>query len=126
VKRLMVVLSCFLVCLLLPVTGWAQPATPVPIPTPSTTMIAFDHDGINTDGYKIKIDTAAAVAITPTCVPGPPRTCEFPFPAMTPGNHSFVVIAWNIAGEAASAPYAVSMVVVPMVPISIRVIVRLP
>jgi hypothetical protein len=119
----MLVLSVLLMLagllLLAPVAG-AQ--TPVPSPTPATTMIAFDHDGVNTDGYRIKIDAAAATAITPTCaVVGAVRTCEIPFPALTPGAHSLVLIAWNIAGEASSDPFLVTVVVVPVKPVNIRI-----
>jgi hypothetical protein len=96
--------------------------TPVPSPTPATTRLAFDHDGVNTDGYRLKVDEAVAVAITPTCaVVASVRTCEIPFPALTPGAHSLVLIAWNIAGEAASAPFAVTVVVIPAVPANIRI-----
>jgi hypothetical protein len=108
--------------LLAPVAG-AQ--TPVPSPTPATIMIAFDHDGVNTDGYRIKIDAAPAVAIAPTCaVVASVRTCETPFPAMTPGNHSFVLIAWNAAGEASSPPFLVTLFVAPTAPTTIRIVIR--
>ena len=97
-RRLLFVLLFLL--LALPVSA----QTPVPSPTPATTRLAFDHDGVNTDGYRLKIDAEAAVAITPTCaVVATVRTCELPFPALTPGQHVLVLIAWNIAGETAKA-----------------------
>jgi hypothetical protein len=106
--------------LLAPVAG-AQ--TPVPSPTPATTKLAFDHDGVNTDGYRLKIDAAAAVAITPTCaVVGSVRSCDIPFPALTPGAHTLIVIAWNIAGEAQSDPFAVNVIVVPAKATNIRIV----
>ena len=100
---------------------WAQ--TPVPSPTPATTRIAFDHDGVNTDGYRIKIDTAEQVALVAECAgTGEARTCTAPFPALTPGQHTLYIIAWNVAGEASSDPFMVSVVVVPVKPGNIRII----
>jgi hypothetical protein len=115
-------LATFALALALLAPMSAQAQTPVPSPTPATTKLAFDHDGINTDGYRMKVDATAAVAITPTCaVVATVRTCELPFPALTPGAHSLVLIAWNIAGESASAPFLVTVVVVPTVPTNIRI-----
>jgi len=100
---------------------WAQ--TPVPSPTPATTRIAFDHDGVNTDGYKIKIDTAEPVALVAECAgTGEARTCTAPFPALTPGQHSLVIIAFNAAAEAASDPFLVTVFVQPAKPLNIRII----
>ena len=115
--------ACVLTVLALAMPASAQ--TPVPSPTPPTTLIAFDHDGVNTDGYRIKIDAAAAVAVTPTCaVVGAARTCEFTFPAMTPGNHTLWIIAWNAAGEGTSVPFAVTVFVAPVAPGNIRIVIR--
>jgi len=115
-RRLLFVLLVLL--LALPVSA----QTPVPSPTPPTTRLAFDHDGVNTDGYKLQIDSQAAAVVTATCaVVSAVRTCEIPFPALTPGAHTLVLIAWNIAGEAASAPFAVTVVVIPAVPVNIRI-----
>ena len=98
--------------------------TPVPSPTPPTTKLAFDHDGLNTDGYRLKVDALAPVAITPTCaVVASVRSCELPFPALTPGAHTLTIIAWNIAGEAVSAPFPVTVIVVPTAPANIRIII---
>lgn len=121
-RKRMVVLWCTL-CLLLPAIGWAQ--TPVPSPTPPTIKLGWDHDGINTDGYKLSIDGTVTV-ITPTCVAGTPRTCEIPFPALTPGNHTILVIAFNAAGEAASDPFLVTVFVQPAKATNLRIIIKRP
>lgn len=99
--------------------------TPVPSPTPSATRLAWDHDGVNTDGYRLKVDAAAAVDVVATCaVVAGVRTCDTPFPALTPGAHTLLVIAWNIAGETASDPFLVNVIVVPGKAGNLRIIVR--
>jgi len=102
----------------------ANAQTPVPSPTPASTRLQFDHDGVNTDGYRLQIDGGEKLLVTANCVAGTVRTCDIPFPALTPGAHTLVVIAWNIAGEAASDPFLVSVVVVPAKATNIRIIVK--
>lgn len=107
------------------VAGVAQAQTPVPSPT--TQKLAFDHDGLNTDGYRLKIDAATATVITPTCaVVSSVRTCELPFPALTPGPHTLVLVAFNAAGEASSDPFAVLVFVAPVKPANVRIKVAYP
>lgn len=120
VRILLMAVAC-----VLGVATMAVAQIPVPSPTPAATKLAFDHDGVNTDGYKLQVDGGEKVAITPTCaVVGAVRTCEVPFPALTPGNHTLTIIAWNIAGEASSDPFVVTMVVVPGKATNIRIVVR--
>lgn len=108
--------------LVLAVPGIARAQTPVPSPTPATTKLAFDHDGVNVSGYKLQVDAGEKLPVVATCTgEGSVRTCEIPFPALTPGPHTLVVIAWNLAGEAASDPFAVTVVVVPTKPVNIRI-----
>lgn len=105
------------------VLGVVVPATAqtqVPSPTPATTKLAFDHDGINTDTYKLVVDGVATDLGKLTPVSG--QTYETPFPALTPGPHSIVVQACNIAGCSASTPFPVSVVVVPTPPGALRIV----
>jgi hypothetical protein len=92
----------------------------VPSPTPGTVKIGFDHDGINTDGYALIVDGTRAT-VTPTCA-GTPRTCTIPFPALTPGTHTFVIAAFNAAGEATSTPVSWVVFVKPGDPTNVRII----
>lgn len=102
----------------------ASAQTPVPSPTPPTTRLGFDHDGVNTDGYRLKVDDVTAL-VTATCTGvAAARTCEIPFPALTPGNHTLWVIAFNAAGEAASDPFPVTVFVQPAKATNIRIIVK--
>jgi hypothetical protein len=46
-----------------------------------------------------------------------PFSCEVPFPAFTPGNHTLQITAQNVAGESGkSSPLSFTFVVVPAVP----------
>ena len=117
-KIVLVSVLLALACLVVPSAANAQ--TTVPLPT--TSKLSWDHDGVNTDGYKLQIDGGEKLAVTATCaITSGVRSCEIPFPALTPGNHTLIVIAWNIAGEAGSDPFAVTVVVVPAKPVNIRI-----
>lgn len=96
--------------------------TPVPSPTPPATKLSWDHDGINTDGYRLKIDDVTSVVVATCAVVNAVRTCDTPFPALTPGTHTLWVIAFNAAGEASSDPFLVSVFVQPTKPTGIRII----
>lgn len=111
-------LAAFLAC------GAASAQTPVPSPTPPTTYIAFEHDGVNTDGYRLRVDDVTTL-VTPTCTGvAAERLCTIPFPALTPGNHTLWVIAFNAAGEASSDPFPVTVFVQPAKPANIRIIIK--
>ena len=121
-----------LVFALVPVLGFAQtpPDKKVPYPVPASVFVGFDHDGINTEDYGIRIDGQTRVVV-PAVRVGPDRDgvpglfeYEFPFPAMTPGLHTFTVDAFNMAGCGVSAPFVVELVVVPANPSSIRLVIR--
>jgi hypothetical protein len=107
------------------IAGMASAQTPVPSPTPASTRLAFDHDGVNTDGYKLAIDGGVSTVVVAACaVVASVRTCDVPFPALTPGAHSLVVLAFNAAGEAASDPFAVVMFVQPAKAVNLRIVVK--
>lgn len=101
--------------LLFAATGLAQ--TPVPSPTPATTSVAWDHDGVNVDSFKLLSDGAVV-----STMPSTDRKAAFP--ALTPGMHTLVVQACNIAGCASSTPLVVRIVVVPSNPTNIRIEVQ--
>jgi hypothetical protein len=102
----------------------ASAQTPIPSPTPPTTKLGFDHDGLNTDGYRLKVDDTVTL-VTATCTGvNQARTCEIPFPALTPGAHTLWVIAFNTAGEASSDPFPVLVFVQPAKATNIRIIVK--
>lgn len=103
--------------------GLAQAQTQVPSPIPPTTKLAWDHDGINTDRYLIIVDNNSPIIDVgkPTPVG---QTYETAFPPLTPGQHTLVVCAENIAGRGCSQPFPVSVVVIPSAPASLRIVVR--
>jgi hypothetical protein len=95
----------------------ASAQTPVPSPTPPTVKIAWDADGINTDGYKLFDDTVVILANIP------PNLREIPFPALTPGAHNLFLKAFNTAGDSGpSNVLAVRVVVIPSAPTNMRII----
>lgn len=109
-----------LALVLLAATASAQ--TQVPSPTPPTTRLAWDHDGVATDRYLLTVDGTATDLGKPAPVSG--QTYEVAFPALTPGTHTLMVCAENIAGRSCSAPFPVSVVVVPTAPGSLRIVTR--
>jgi hypothetical protein len=105
--------------LLVPALASAQ----VPFPTPPTVKIGWDHDGVNTDGYALFVDGTRTVIVATCTGTGAARTCDTPFPAMTPGVHVLKVAAFNAAGEAESAPLTVTVFVKPGDPGNVRIII---
>ena len=102
--------------------GEVMGQTQVPSPTPATTRLCWDHDGANLDRFTLAVDAG-----TPSDVGKPAPTGQtycVPFPALTPGNHTLVVAACNIAGCSASAPFPVSVVVVPTPPGTLRIVTQ--
>lgn len=98
-----------IVLLLVTIAGGSESRaqTPVPSPPPATLRLAWDHDGINTDLFKVLAD---GVVVTDN-IPSTARAVAFP--ALTPGNHSLTVQACNLAGCSSSAPLLVVVVVMP-------------
>lgn len=94
---------------------------PVPAPTPSTTKLAWNHDGVNVDGFRLTIDGG-----TPTDLGAVTRQAdghyEIAFPALTPGLHTLSLVAYNIAGNSASAVLSVRLVAIPADPTNLRII----
>ena len=107
------------------IAATATPAlaqTPVPSPTPPTVRLAFEQDGVNTDGFRL-YDGASQVGGDITGLnPVTGTTYEVPFPALTPGIHNLTAKAFNIAGESpASNVLAVRVVVIPSSPNNLRI-----
>ena len=110
--------SGILACLCVATVASAQ--TPVPSPTPPTTKLCWDHDGVSLDRFDLAVDGGAGTSVGKP-VPVGTMYCV-PFPALTPGTHTLVVSACNIAGCAAAAPFPVSVVVVPTAPSAVRIV----
>jgi hypothetical protein len=96
--------------LVLLIVASARAQTPAPSP-PGTTRLAWDHDGLNVATWELVIDANAPVTVTPTALA--PGQWAIPFPALTPGAHTLVVRACNVAGCTASDPFAVTVVATP-------------
>lgn len=65
---------------------------------------------------------AGATLTGVTCSGTTTITCQAPFPAFTPANHTIKVSAANSAGESLpSAPLPFVFVVVPSVPVNLRI-----
>lgn len=114
----------FLVLLLCSVatTIWAQ--VQVPFPTPSNTRLQWDHDGVNVDSFTLAID-----GNTPTDLGKPTptgTTYQAPFPALTPGSHTLVLCAKNVAGVGCAPPFGVTMIAIPNIPTNMRITVIVP
>ncbi len=110
--------------------GGVVPTAPLPssevsltLPVPTSTYLAFDHDGMNTDGYRLYVDGGAATALLITAVNG---HWETTFPALTPGPHTLIVRAFNTAGESPdSNVLAVRVVVtIPTAVSNLRIVVQ--
>ncbi len=104
-----------------PTLAAAQSSTTiVPSPTPTTTRLMWDHDGLNVESWKLHLD-ATEEPITPTKEAA--EAWSIPFPALTPGEHVLKVSACNIGGCGTSDPFAVKVVVIPAKPSALRVAV---
>jgi len=116
--------TCILACLV--AVGAAAEVTAqvqVPSPTPASARLMWDHDGVNTDRYLLIVDGGAPTDLgKPTPTAG---TYAVPFPALTPGNHSLVLCAENIAGRGCTAPLTVALVVVPTMPTQFKVVISI-
>ena len=114
-------LTVLAACILTASSAWAQ--TPVPSPTPANTKLGWTHDGINTDRYLLIVDSGTPADLG-RLTPVTGQEYEIPFPALTPGQHTLLVCAENIAGRACSAPFPVSVIVQPAPPGSLRIVIR--
>lgn len=54
--------------------------------------------------YTVKIDAAAPVLLTATCVDGQPIICTAPIAPLVSGTHTLTLTAANAFGSATSAP----------------------
>lgn len=115
-------LACYVVVL---AATWAQAQTPVPSPTPPTTQLCWNHDGQRISPgeqgrFTLAIDGGTAADLG---LPAPTGTTYcIQFPALTPGAHTLVLSACNIAACAAAPPFPVSVVVSPTAPTNLRVV----
>ncbi len=121
-RRVSLAVVLVLVALLTATIGAAEVVaqTQVPSPTPASTRIAWDHDGANTDRYLLIVDGGAPTDLGKPTPTG--QTYSTAFPALTPGTHSLVICAENIAGRACAAPLTVAVVVVPTMPAAVRIV----
>jgi hypothetical protein len=93
------------------VASFAQAQTAV---TPQQNF-AWDHDGVNLQTQQVCVDG------TCVAVPGANTVRSVPMPAMTPGAHALTVKSCNAAGCRESAPFQVTLVVLPAPATNLRV-----
>jgi hypothetical protein len=75
-----------------------QAQTPVQIPANTAVQVAYDHDGLNVDGFRLKVDGTPLA----TTVGKDVRVIDLaPLPS---GNHTILVTAFNTDGETDSDP----------------------
>lgn len=103
-QRLIDSLALFVI-LLLPAFASAQ--SPVPHPIPTTTMIAWDHDGQNVERFELIIN--GEMQNLGALTPHSGNEYRVPFPALVPGLYIFVVQACAQTACAASAELQVSV-----------------
>ena len=108
-------------------TGLASPSSAqTPVPRPESALLQFDHDGQNTESYRLEVDGGTSSPISPVQV-GPAAQAgwfvyQFPFPALTPGRHGLRVFACNLSGCAGSEPVLEVVVIVrPVAPTNLRI-----
>ena len=119
--RLSTVSVLTLFWLLCAVPAYAQ--VPVPSPTPVTTMLAWDHDGVNVTGFRLRLDGGVPSDLG-AVVRQADGHYEIRFPALTPGLHVVAISAYNIAGESGAATLSVQLVVIPATPSNLRIVVN--
>lgn len=104
-------------------TTRADSQTNLTLPILSTDRIIWDQEGFTT-GHRIIVDGISTDLgnLIPSSVNGTISTYKTPVPALTPGNHIIVVIAYN--GSGSSLPSAelqlVVSVAVPSAPTNLR------
>ncbi len=102
-------------------------------PVPGTTMVAFDHldaefkaslaDANAGSGYRMIVDGNPFNIPTVNLIPTG-QGFSVAFPALTPGEHTLTISAYNVAGEAVSNELLrVRLVVAPGKPNNIRITV---
>jgi hypothetical protein len=76
-------------------------AQPVEVPANTALTVAWDHDGANTDGFKVYIDGAHIATVNAAA-----RTA--PLSPLTPGTtHVIEISAFNTEAEVRSVPLSV-------------------
>lgn len=74
--------------------------------------------------YLLTADAGTATVVAGTCTGAlSPFVCTTPIPAFTPGPHTVVLTAGNVAGASLpSAPFAFTFVVIPSTPTGLRIV----
>ena len=75
----------------------------------------WDHNGVSLLTQQVCVDG------TCTAVPGSATVRAVPMPAMTPGSHVLTIKSCNQAGCSESAPFPVTLVVIPAPATNLRV-----
>lgn len=114
--------SLGLVLALLLWAGAASAQTVVPSPVPPTTQLTWDASPSTDEvtGYRLyERNTDATYTLLAEVNAA---TTVVNFPALTPGTHTLVVRAFNVAGESLdSNSLVVRLVVVPQAPLNFRI-----
>lgn len=74
----------------------------ITLPIPPTTKLGWTHTGVNVAGFRLVVDGVQTDLGNVPRVPittANPTLYSVPFPALTPGNHIIVVLAYNTAGN---------------------------
>lgn len=116
-------LSALTIAFLLSVAVQAQTATPA-------NSILWDQTGpdlatVNAYTWKYYPDGAAVGIAFPQPVvctgTAAPFTCKVPYPAFTPGQHTVIITASNVAGESPkTGTFTFTFAVVPAAPTNLR------
>ena len=120
-KKLSSIAGLALLGLMLSTLAFAQPSTPtVPIPVPSSTNLAWNHDGVDVDGFRLYIDDGPSVDLG-AVTRRQDGSYAVPFPALTPSLHTLGISAYNGAGESGRATLEVRMRAVPTNPTNLHI-----
>lgn len=123
-RRLILAASLLSLCVAGPVTAQTPPAI-------GTSMLVWDQDApdlATAQSYSFKYypdGAAAGTALSGVSCSGSasPFLCQAAFPAFTPGTHTLVLTANNVAGESpkSAPPFGFVFVVTPGAPANLRI-----
>src|SRR5262245_3951224 len=112
-KTFFALLAC--VCMASVVSAQTQ------IPAGQAATVTFAHDGIATDGYRVKVDGTAGPNLPASQrVNGVVTTT---IQGQSAGGHSLVACAFNVGGETCTPPVLFTAVASPSAPTNLQIVV---